>query len=118
MHGSGVPAWTALRTWQERSRVCRAPLDELLVARQDGVDQLVEHVLGRFAEKVCVGEHGLAVLAIKSRAMFTSCLSRGRGLMKGRGAPVHETRCDGRDLLEAPHVTSRRATPGAGTVSK
>jgi hypothetical protein len=50
--GAGVLVLPALGTRHERDRVCRAPLNELLVARQDGVDSLIEHVLGRLAKEV------------------------------------------------------------------
>jgi hypothetical protein len=60
-----------------------APLQEILVLREHGIDRLIEDVLGRLAEKVRVRIQGLVAFVIEARAMAHRRLPRGRGLIKG-----------------------------------
>src|SRR5712691_9700160 len=52
----------------------RAPLHEVLVLREHGVDHLVEHVLGRLAQELRVRIQGLVGLLIEAGAMTHEAL--------------------------------------------
>ena len=51
-----------------------SPLHELLVAREHGHDQLVQDVLGRLAQEVCVRMKRLVALAIEPGSMLHELL--------------------------------------------
>src|SRR4051812_46609883 len=59
-----------VRAWHERALMRLAPLHELLVASEHGVDHLIQDVLGRFAQELRVRIERLVVLAIESRAVL------------------------------------------------
>jgi hypothetical protein len=69
----------------------RTPVDKLPVLRQYGVDQLVQHVLGRLAEKVRIGVQGLVVLLIQPRAMFNEMLPPRAGFNHWHGFSFQDT---------------------------
>jgi hypothetical protein len=48
-------------------RVFGSPLDKFLVLAEDGVDQLIEHVIGGLAEKRGVRVQCLSVFSVESR---------------------------------------------------
>src|SRR5688572_14219260 len=50
------------------------PLHELLVAREHGINQLVQDVLGRFPHEVCVRVQRLVVLPIEPSPMLHDLL--------------------------------------------
>ena len=64
----------------ERLRMGGAPLLEVLVLGEDGIDHLVEHVLGRLADEVRVRVQRLVGLPIETRAMSNELLSAGARL--------------------------------------
>jgi hypothetical protein len=51
-----------------------SPCDKLLVSGQYDVDQLIEHVLGRFGEKCGVRVQGLLILPIQAGAELDEAL--------------------------------------------
>ena len=90
-----------------------APLDELLVAREHGVDHLVQHVLGRLAQELRVRVQRLVVLAIESRAVLHELLAARARLDQWHGALRFRKMCATvGDRLEALCATSGR--PAAG----
>src|SRR5262249_2159552 len=62
-------------TCPEVPRMRGPPLQELFVLREHGVDYLIEHVLGRLAEKVGVCVQRFVVLAIEASPMFHQLLA-------------------------------------------
>ena len=54
-----------------------SPLQELFVLCEHGVDHLIQHVLGRLAEKVRIGIQRFVVLAIEASPMFDKLLAAG-----------------------------------------
>ena len=51
-----------------------APREEFFAPGQHGVDELVEHILGRLAEERGVGKQCLVALAIQARNMTNQVL--------------------------------------------
>src|SRR5436190_3634290 len=85
-----------------------SPLHELLVAGEHGIDQLVQDVLGRLAQDVCVRVQRLVVLAIEPGPMLDELLAARAWLDQWHGA-VSFTKVD------ATVVTvSRRGARRAG----
>src|SRR4051794_27104457 len=58
-------------------RMIRTPLHELLVLRQDSVDHLIEHVVGRLAEERRVRMQRLGVFSIEPRDVADDLFSAG-----------------------------------------
>src|SRR5580658_4203068 len=67
------------RTRDTGLRMVRSPAHKLLVFGEDGVDQLVQHVLRRLADHVCVRVQGLVVLLIQPRTVLDESLTTGAG---------------------------------------
>src|SRR6202163_3276515 len=71
------------RTRHARLRMLSSPRDKLLVSGQYSVDQLIEHVLGRLAEKRRVRVQGLLILLIQAGAELDEALPTRAGLDDG-----------------------------------
>ena len=99
-----------LRTRDARGLVLSAPRHELLVACQDRVDQLIEHVPRAIREEVRVGVPRFSRSSMVRR--LTSCLPRVRELINGMALSFQQTMGDGCDQLEAQRATSWRPSQG------
>src|SRR5229473_4288308 len=78
-----VVAAPAHRTRHARLRMLSSPRDKLLVSGQYDVDQLIEHVLGRLAEKRRVRVQGLLILLIQAGAELDEALPTRAGFDDG-----------------------------------
>src|SRR6266849_11206311 len=78
-----VVAAPAQRTRHTRLRMLSSPRDKFLVSGQYDVDQLIEHVLGRLAEKRRVRVQGLLILLIQAGAELDKALPARAGFDNG-----------------------------------
>src|SRR5580704_4983046 len=78
-----VVAAPAHRTRHARLRMLSSPRDKLLVSGQYSVDQLIEHVLGRLAEKRRIRVQGLLILLIQAGAELDEALPTRAGFDDG-----------------------------------
>lgn len=62
---------------------------EFLVPRQDGIDDLVQHVVGRLAEEMGVGVQRLVGLAIESRDVPDQLLATRAGFDERHGSSLN-----------------------------
>src|SRR5262249_15797316 len=74
-------------TRHERAIVRFPPFDELLVARENRIDYLVQDVFGRLAEELRVRVQRLVVLCIESSAMLHELLAARAWFDQCHGAP-------------------------------
>ena len=99
-----------------------APLNELLVTREHGIDQLIEHVLGRLAQEVGIRVQRLVVLAIESGAVLHELLAararldqrHGASRSGRRAATTVRTTCTGSRGVSDPPRKARDREPGTG----
>src|SRR5258706_4412108 len=118
MHVVAAPAH---RTRHARLRMLNSPRDKLLVSGEYGVDQLIEHVLGRLAEKRRVRVQGLLILLIQAGAELDEALPTRAGFDDGHthSFPERRARGGGRRLRAGPNqlATDRRPNraPSHGT---
>src|SRR6266446_5638773 len=107
-----VVAAPAHRTRHTRLRMSSAPRDKFLVSAQYDVDQLIEHVLGRLAEKRRVRVQGLLILLIQAGAELDEALPTRAGFDDGHihSFPERRARGGGRRLRAGPDelATDRR----------
>src|SRR6267378_6799561 len=88
-----VVAAPAHRTRHTRLRMLSSPRDKLLVSGQYDVDQLIEHVLGRLAEKRRVRVQGLLILLIQAGAELDEALPTRAGFDDGHTHSFPRTTC-------------------------
>ena len=62
-------------TWHERLPMFGAPTLKVLVLAEDGVDHLIEHVIGRLSYELGIGKQGFVRLAIQPRDVPDQLLS-------------------------------------------
>src|SRR3984893_18758988 len=78
-----VVAAPAHRTRHTRLRMLKGPRDKFFVSGEYDVDQLIEHVLGRLAEKRRVRVQGLLILLIQAGAELDEALPTRAGFDDG-----------------------------------
>src|SRR3984893_11945517 len=92
-----VVAAPAHRTRHTRLRMLKGPRDKFFVSGEYDVDQLIEHVLGRLAEKRRVRVQGLLILLIQAGAELDEALPTRAGFDDGHTHSFPERHARGGD---------------------